>query len=252
MPKEEWLKLNASKEDLKLYPLVTELHRLLQQHFNDAAYKQVIDSIKNSILTAFYTPAIVPQTLFNVLKQQGIEPKSMYEPSSGGGVFVIESAEIFPALQNITAVEKDILSGHVLTALSSSVPVPVSVQVNGFENTSDDENGRYDLIVSNIPFGNFRVFDETFNEESLTGKIHNYFLQRVGENKRWWLTSLYHHRCVSQQSIQSNCKGISFKHSDFISVSVMPDNLMKDTGNTEAPSHLLIVQKHKQRSAFRR
>jgi len=34
-----------------------------------------------------------------------------------------------------------------------------------------------------------------------------------------------------------------FNQADFISLTVMPDNLMKDTGNTEAPSHLLIVQK---------
>ena len=70
-PKEEWIKLKASKEDLKLYPQIIELHQLLQQHFNETEYKQVIDSIKNSILTAFYTPEIVPQTLFNVLKEQG-------------------------------------------------------------------------------------------------------------------------------------------------------------------------------------
>src|SRR5690606_13054388 len=29
---------------------------------------------------------------------------------------------------------------------------------------------------------------------------------------------------------------------DFVSLTVMPDNLMKETGNTEAPNHLLIVQ----------
>jgi len=34
-----------------------------------------------------------------------------------------------------------------------------------------------------------------------------------------------------------------FNHANFISLNVLPDNLMKDTGNTEAPSHLLIVQK---------
>ncbi|MBL7762806.1 MAG: hypothetical protein JNL23_05205, partial [Chitinophagaceae bacterium] len=31
----------------------------------------------------------------------------------------------------------------------------------------------------------------------------------------------------------------------FVSLNVMPDNLMNDTGNTEASSHLLIVQKNK-------
>jgi len=29
-----------------------------------------------------------------------------------------------------------------------------------------------------------------------------------------------------------------------VGLAVMPDNLMKDTGNTEAPNHLLIVQKN--------
>ena len=81
-------------------------------------------------------------------------------------------------MQNITAVEKDMLTGRVLTALGSSIPVPVSVQVTGFENTSNDENGKYDLIVSNIPFGNFPVFDEAYRDEALSGKIHNYFFAK--------------------------------------------------------------------------
>lgn len=40
-----------------------------------------------------------------------------------------------------------------------------------------------------------------------------------------------------------------FAKADFISVAVMPDNLMKDTGNTEAPSHLLMVQKNENKRA---
>ncbi|MBK8310930.1 MAG: hypothetical protein IPL04_08610 [Chitinophagaceae bacterium] len=38
-PKEEWVKLNASKADLALYPDIIELHNLLQQHFNEKEYK---------------------------------------------------------------------------------------------------------------------------------------------------------------------------------------------------------------------
>ena len=69
-PKEEWIQLKASKDDLRLYPQIIELHNLLQQHLSETEYKQAIDSLKNSILTAFYTPEIVPQTLFNVLKEK--------------------------------------------------------------------------------------------------------------------------------------------------------------------------------------
>lgn len=56
---EEWVNLKASKQDLSLYPQVLELHQLLQQSLSDSEYKLALDSLKNSILTAFYTPRII-------------------------------------------------------------------------------------------------------------------------------------------------------------------------------------------------
>ena len=41
-----------------------------------------------------------------------------------------------------------------------------------------------------------------------------------------------------------------FSHADSISLNVLPDNLMKDTGNTEAPSHLLILQKNNSKQSL--
>src|SRR5450759_410242 len=243
-PKEEWIKLKASKEDLKLYPQIIALHELLQQHFSETEYKQVVDSIKNSILTAFYTPEIVPQTLFNALKEKGIEPKNMYEPSSGAGVFITEAAKVFPELEGITAVEKDILSGRVLSRLAGSIPFPVSVQLTGFENTSNDENG-YDVITSNIPFGNFPVFDEAYRDEALSGKIHNYFFAKgLDKIKDGGMLAYITTDTFLNSPSNQIAREYLFSHADFISLNVMPDNLMKDTGNTEAPSHLLIVQKN--------
>lgn len=243
-PKEEWVKLNASKLDLALYPGVIELHNLLQQHLTEKEYKETIDSLRNSILTAFYTPDIIPKVLFAELKKQGIEPNSLYEPSSGAGVFIAEAVATFPSLQKITAVEKDILSGRVLTALSSSIPVPVSVQVNGFENTINDENGKSDLIVSNIPFGNFKVLDENYPDENISGKIHNYFFAKgLDKIKEGGLLAYIVTDTFLNSPSNKEAREYLFRNSNFISLSVLPDNLMKDTGNTEAPSHLLIVQK---------
>ena len=242
--KEEWGKLNASKADLKLYSGIIELHNLLQQHLNEVEYKEAIDSLRNSILTAYYTPTIVPRTLYNELKKQGIEPTNIYEPSSGAGVFITGAVTAFPSLQNITAVEKDFISGRVLTALSSSIPVPVYVQVNGFENTSNEENGKFDLIVSNIPFGNFRILDEKYPDENISGKIHNYFfIKGLDKIKEGGLLAYVTTDAFLNNPSNKEAREYLFQHSNFISLSVLPDNLMKDTGNTEAPSHLLIVQK---------
>ena len=242
--KEEWVKLNASKSDLALYPGVIELHNLLQQHLTEKEYKETIDSLRSSILTAFYTPDIIPKVLFAELKKQGIEPSSLYEPSSGAGVFITEAVATFSSLQNITAVEKDMLTGRVLTALSSSIPIPVSVQVKGFENTSNDENGKSDLIVSNIPFGNFKVLDEKYPDENISGKIHNYFFAKgLDKIKEGGLLAYITTDAFLNSQSNKEAREYLFHTSNFISLSVSPDNLMKDTGNTEASSHLLIVQK---------
>jgi N12 class adenine-specific DNA methylase len=243
--KEEWKRQNASKEDLKLYPQIIELHELLQQKLAEKEYKDAIDSIRNSILTAFYTPEIIPQTLFSVLKEKGIEPTAMYEPSSGAGVFVTEAVAAFPSLQKVNAIEKDFLTGKVLTTLSSSLSIPASVQIKGFEVTPASENGKYDLIVSNIPFGNFKVYDESIQEKNLTDKIHNYFFAKGLDKLKDGGVMAY---ITTDAFLNSPSNQIGreylFTRSDFISLNVMPDNLMKDTGNTEAPSHLLIVQKN--------
>jgi N12 class adenine-specific DNA methylase len=249
--KEEWKKQNASKEDLKLYPQIIELHELLQQKLTEKEYKDAIDSIRNSILTAFHTPEIIPQTVFSVLKEKGIEPTTMYEPSSGAGVFVAEAVAAFPSLQKVNAVEKDFLTGKVLTALSSSLSIPASVQIKGFEETSDSENSQYDLIVSNIPFGNFKVYDESIQEKGLTDKIHNYFFAKGLDKLKDGGVMAY---ITTDAFLNSPSNQIAreylFTRSDFISLNVMPDNLMKDTGNTEAPSHLLIVQKNQTKQSL--
>jgi hypothetical protein len=118
--KKEWAKRNASKADLQLYPSIMELHGLLRKHFGEPDYREAVQSIRDSVLTAFYTPGIVPQTLYAVLKEQVINAKRLYEPSSGAGIFIDEAINAFPGLQQINAVEKDILTGKVLTALAST------------------------------------------------------------------------------------------------------------------------------------
>jgi hypothetical protein len=243
--KEEWVKLNATNEDLRLYSKIIELHKLLKDNLQEQEYKAVIGSIKNSVLTAFYTPQVVPQTFYAALKDNGIDPKRIYEPSSGAGIFITEAVKAFPNLEHITVVEKDILTGRVLDALSSSLPVPSTVHITGFENTPISDNYKYDLIVSNIPFGNFSVYDDAFLDKDLTGKIHNYFfakgLDKIADGG---LLAYITTDAFLNSPSNKLAREYLFNRSDFISLSVMPDNLMKDTGNTEAPSHLLIVQKN--------
>lgn len=249
--KDSWVQQNASANDLRLYPQFMELHQLLQGNLSAADYKSALDTLKRSILTAFYTPELVPGALYAAMNMQGITPHRLYEPSSGAGIFITEAVKAFPGLQEINAVEKDMLTGRVLMALAMTLPVNSMVQIKGFEETSPDEKGQYDFITSNIPFGNFQVFDPAYQGSAVTAKIHDYFfakgLDKLGDGGL--LAFL-----VTDAFLNTASNALARKHvftsADFISLSVLPDNLMKDTANTEAPSHLLLVQKNDLKEAF--
>ena len=248
---EDWVQLNASANDLRLYPQFMQLHELLQEKLSPENYKAAIDTLKRSILTAFYTPELVPGALYAAMTEQGIVPAGLYEPSAGAGIFITEAIKAFPGLQEINAVEKDLLTGRVLAALAKSFPVTTSVQVRGFEETPASEKGKYDFITSNIPFGNFQVYDPAYHGSAVTLKIHDYFfakgLDKLGDGGL--LAYL-----VTDAFLNTASNSLARKHvftsADFISLAILPDNLMKENANTEAPSHLLLVQKNDFKEEF--
>ena len=249
--REQWVKLNASEADLRLYPQVMQLHEFLKEKLSVLEYSAAIDALKQSILTAFYTPELVPQALFAALNEQGIFPQRLYEPSAGAGVFITEAVKSFPGLKQINAVEKDILTGKVLSALCSSLSVPAQVQIIGLEETVATEKGLADIVVSNIPFGNFSVFDPAYQGSGITTKIHNYFFAKGLDKLADGGLMAY---LTTDAFLNSPSNELARKHvftsADFISLSVLPDNLMKNNANTEAPSHLLIVQKNDHKDTF--
>src|ERR1700722_2614920 len=138
-PLEEWVKLNASQADLKLYPQVMELHNLLREKLTEKDYKAAIDALKSSSQTAYYTPAFLVEAIYSSLLESNILPKRFYEPSAGAGIFVDEAVKAFDKIEQVTAVEKDILTGKILKAICSAHPVPVDVQIKKLEETSATE-----------------------------------------------------------------------------------------------------------------
>ena len=87
-----------------------------------------------------------------------------------------------PKLEQITAVEKDRLTGLVLSAINSTLPVKTATHITGFEEAPvKDANGTYDLVVSNIPFWNFSIYDEPFPIKRYRVKYTIIFRQRSGQ-----------------------------------------------------------------------
>ncbi|MES2063417.1 MAG: helicase-related protein [Bacteroidota bacterium] len=249
-PIEDWQKRNASEADLRLYPLVLELHETLESRLDPSAYKKAVDDLQRSSLTAFYTPAFVPQALYAAMRAQEIFPKTVYEPSAGAGVFVAQAFNAFDEI-HVNAVEKDWLTVKVLQAYLKTQSEGVTIQNKSFEETSATEKGQYDIIASNIPFGNISVFDPAYQNSPVTSRIHNYFFVKgLDKLADGGLLAYLVTDAFLNQPANETARKLVFTQADFISVSVLPDNLMKENANVEAPSHLFIVQKNDDKKGF--
>ncbi len=142
-----------SKSDIELFAPTVELRRLIHDYSkNDKEFAAYMDSLKASVLTAFYTPEPVIDAIADSLKTNGIEVKSLLEPSAGQGAFVDSFLQRYPGAETL-AFEKDLLTGKILAALHPSI----STEIKGFEKIDPDFEGYFDVAASNIPFGTLRL-----------------------------------------------------------------------------------------------
>ena len=241
------------KSDLPLYDLTAELHSLIREHTSsEDEYKLYVASMKQSVLTAFYTPKGIPEAIWSVMDELNLKPKKVLEPSAGMGVFIDTMQAVNPNA-HVTAFEKDKLTGLLLSKLHANEGM--DIRVEGFERILPTELGKFDLAISNIPFGETKVFDPIYGnhksvmKRTISKSLHGYFMQkgldavRDGGVVAFITTRNY---LDSQNRARLN---MLFQEADLVTALRLPDNLFKENANTEAGSDLIIIQKneHKQR-----
>jgi len=242
-----------AKSDLELFAPTVELHRLICENSkNESEYKQLMDSLKQSVLTAFYTPSAVTEALTDVLKEHQIIPEKVLEPSAGIGAFVDSVLDNNPKA-GIMAFEKDLLTGKILRHLHPEQ----KVRIEGFEKIEKPFNDYFDLAISNIPFGDVAVFDPSYTAMKgmralVTRRIHNYFFVKALDTVRdGGLVAFITSQGVLNAKNNSAARFMMLYHADLVSAIRLPNNLFTENANTEVGSDLIILQKNTQKESLR-
>ena len=242
-----------AKSDLELFAPTVELHRLIRENSkNESEYKQLMDSLKQSVLTAFYTPSAVTEALADVLKEHQIIPEKVLEPSAGIGAFVDSVLDNNPKA-DIMAFEKDLLTGKILRHLHPEQ----KVRIEGFEKIEKPFNDYFDLAISNIPFGDVAVFDPSYTAMKgmralVTRRIHNYFFVKALDTVRdGGLVAFITSQGVLNAKNNSAARFMMLYHADLVSAIRLPNNLFTENANTEVGSDLIILQKNSQKESLR-
>ncbi len=235
-----------AKSDLELFAPTVELHRLIRDNSrNDLEYKRFVDSLKASVLTAFYTPKEITDTIADVLADYSVRPSRVLEPSAGVGVFVDAVLRHNPDA-DVMAFEKDLLTGTILRQLHPDK----KMRIDGFEKIEKPFNNYFDLAVSNIPFGDIAVFDaefqrsESFGRRSAQKAIHNYFFLKGLDTVRDGGIVAFITSQGMLNSSKTSVRNELFSQANLVSAIRLPNNLFSDNAGTEVGSDLIILQKN--------
>ncbi len=153
-----------------------ELKELLtEEEYNNA---------KESVLTAFYTPPIVINSIYKAIQNMGFEQGNVLEPSCGVGNFFgmipqeLEKSKLY-------GVELDSISGRIAKQLYQNA----NIQVKGYEKTNLQDSF-FDVAIGNIPFNNFKLSDPRYDKNNFL--IHDYFFAKTLDKVRpRWCYCIY-------------------------------------------------------------
>ena len=238
-----------SKSEQNLFEPTQQLKQMIYREAVDAnTAKRYWESIKASVLTSFYTDTRIVTAITDALTSVNVPIRRCLDPSAGMGAF----AEIFARQAGVVdAMEKDLLTARISQALHPYGKGNIFVRNEPFEAIGELENkDKYDLITSNIPFGDFMVYDreyskgkDTLKRES-TRAIHNYFFVKgLDCIKEGGLLAFITSQGVLDSPRNEAIRRYLMQNSRLISALRLPSGMFSDNAGTDVGSDLIVLQK---------
>ncbi|MCI0524295.1 MAG: hypothetical protein L0Y75_03445 [Acidobacteria bacterium] len=226
-----------------------------------------IKSLLASTLNAHFTALPIIRAIYAALDHFGLAPKSadrvleldsgqsvslssfrgarlrILEPAAGVGHFLGAMPQSLKANSERVAVEIDSLTGRILQRLYPQT----RIFIQPFEETPLPEN-YFDLIISNVPFGNYAVADASTRENFLKASIHDYFFVRSLRLIKpggviTFITSRY---TLDKKS--PKVRQYLATQTELLAAARLPRNTFRANAGTEVVTDVLILRKRAQPS----
>ena len=232
--------------DRELRPLVLNLHQLLREHTGTQGAEEHLNSLKRSVLTGFYTPPQLIDAVASTLRDEGVAVQSVLDPSAGTGQFLDGLRRQGHDPGEVLLFEKDLLTGLVLSALHGGG----QTRVEPFEEIAARHAGRFDLVTSNIPFGDIPVFDVGYanGKDKLKRQacraVHTYFfVKALDQAREGGLVAFVTTDGLLNAPAHEPIRQHLMRQANLISAVRLPHNLFTKYAGTSAGSDLVVLQK---------
>ena len=232
--------------------LFAPTQRLKQMIYRDAVdastAKRYWESIKASVLTSFYTDTRIVSAIAEALSAADVQVRRCLDPSAGMGAFTETFAK---SAGMVDAMEKDLLTARITQALHPYGKDNIFVRQEPFEAIGElEEKDKYDLITSNIPFGDFMVYDRSYSKgenilkRESTRTIHNYFFVKgLDTIKEGGLLAFITSQGVLDSPKNEAIRRYLLQNSRLISAIRLPSGMFSENAGTDVGSDLIVLQK---------
>ena len=190
---------------------------------------------RESTLSAFYTSPIITKAMYQALSNMGFEGGRVLDPSMGVGNFFGTMPESMRS-SKLSGVEIDSISGRIAKKLYPDA----DIRIQGFEESSF-EDGTFDVIVGNVPYGDFKVNDPSYNRHNFM--IHDYFMAKsVDKLRDGGVAALVVSKGFMDKS-NSSARDYIAQRAELIGAIRLPNNAFKANAGTEVVTDIIFLQK---------
>ena len=238
-----------SKSEQHLFEPTQRLKQMIYRDAVDAnTAKRYWESIKASVLTSFYTDTRIVAAISDALTATNVQIRRCLDPSAGMGAFT----ETFSKKAGtVDAMEKDLLTARISQAIHPYGQDNIIVRQAPFEAIGElEDKDKYDLVTSNIPFGDFMVYDREYSKgkdilkRESTRAIHNYFFVKgLDCIKEGGLLAFITSQGVLDSPKNEAIRRYLMQNSRLISALRLPSGMFSENAGTEVGSDLIVLQK---------
>jgi N12 class adenine-specific DNA methylase len=207
-----------------------------QEELNSLLTPDEYRSARATVLNAHYTSPTVIRAMYATVSRLGFQHGRVLEPACGLGHFFGLMPDEMRARSQLTGVEIDPLTARLARALYPDA----EIRAQPFEEVTLATN-RFDLAISNVPFGDYAPFDAKLNPRKFP--IHDYFFVAAAERvrpgglvafvtSRGTLDKQYPHL---REAVAQTC--------DLVAAVRLPHTAFKRIANTEVTTDIVILRK---------
>ena len=196
-------------------------------------------SARATTLNAHYTAPVVIGAMYQALERFGFKGGRVLEPACGIGHFVGLMPEDMLRRSTFTGIEIDPLTARIAKALYPDA----DIRAQPFEQ-SKLADGFYDLAISNVPFGDYTVHDQRWNNYKFS--IHDYFfaaaLEKVGpDGLLMFITSR-----GTMDKLDSTLRELLSTRTELLGAIRLPNDAFKRNAGTEVTTDIVMLRKLRQ------